>query len=168
MKIQYEATIGEAADVEMRHFGKRQSLWQWQSKGLLYGALLCVFFYCVLPYDHDRKLPAAAVGGITFAVIYIGTYRKRIRKRIEKILSAKMDSDQPFSVEYEFNEEALIVRRMGNEIRFAWDNVKEINEADKDVEFVIDGGGLTVLPYRAFANAEERQEWLDFAKNKTG
>ena len=168
MRIQYESTIAEAADAQIRLFEKAKTAKKWKLQGLIIAPFVSVLTYYIIPDEQNVKLCFAVFAGITFIIVYFVGHKKSIRKRTEKLLSEHLGSDQPYPVEYELDEESLIFRRMGTELRFDWNGVKEINEGDKDIEFVIDKGGIAIIPNRAFANPQERQEWLDFVKNKTG
>ena len=82
------------------------------------------------------------------------------------MLIESLGTDKPVPCEYEFNEEGLIFHRLGTEIKFHWNKVKEINETEKSLEFIVEHGGIAIIPKRIFENDRQKDEWLNFAKQR--
>ena len=167
MKIQFESTIDEVVDAQIRLFKKSKSAKRWKLQGLILAPLLFIGFYFGIPDEQNIKLIFAFLASIIFIAIYLGTYKKTIKKRTKKLIIEQLGTDNPIPSEYEFNEEALIFRKMGTEIKINWNSIKKINENDKDIEFLIDKGDIAIIPNRIFASAKQKEKWLKFAKSKT-
>ncbi len=168
MKIQYESTVDEKVDVQMRFLGTSKTAKKWKLQELIWAPLLFIGFYLGIPDEQNIKLIFAFLSSIIFIIIYLCSYKGIIKRRTKKLIIEQLGTDKPIPSEYEFNEEGLIFRQMGTEIKFNWNSVKEINENDKDIEFIIDRGGIAIIPNRIFSTVDQKEEWLKFAKSKTG
>lgn len=168
LKIQYESTIDEAVDVQMRLLRTSKTAKKWKMQGLIWAPLLFIGFYLGIPDEQNIKLIFASLTSIIFVIIYFGSYKNTMRRRSKKLVIEQLGTDKPVPSEYEFNEEGLIFRQMGTEIKFNWNSVKEINENDKDIEFIIGRGRIAIIRNRIFTTVDQKEEWLKFAKSKTG
>ena len=166
MKIQYKSTIDEAVDAQMRLLKTSGVAKRWKLQGLFWTPILFFGFYFGIPDEKNVKLIFAFFVSITFIVIYFATYKKSLKKKIRKFLIEQLGTEEPVHSEYEFTEGNLIFRKLGNEIRFKWDKVEKIIENENDIEVRIANGGIAVIPNRIFSEAEQRNEWLNFIKNK--
>lgn len=168
MKIQYYSSIDEEIDAQMRLLGTLRTTKKWKLHGFILVPLVFIGFYFTIPDEESVKLIFASLGSMIFAMIYFGSYIIMIKRRAKKLAIEQLDSDKPVPSEYELNEEGVILRRMGTEIKFDWNNVKRINETDKYIEFIMDKGGMAIIPNRIFIHANQREEWLKFARSKSG
>lgn len=167
MKIKFESTIDEAIAVQLRllELSKTARRWKWQ--GLIFAPLLFLGFYCGIPDEKRVKIVFAAISSVIFISGYLGTYKGILKRRAKKLLIENLGTDKPVTSEYEFNEDGLIFRRLGTEIKFNWNKVREINENDKVLEFIIDNGGIAIIPKRIFENDQQKNEWVRYAQEKT-
>ena len=166
MKIKYESTIDEAIDAQLRMLELSKTAKKWKWEGLIFAPILFVGVYFAIPEEKTVKLIFAAMAGIMFVILYLGSYKKTLRKRMRKLFVEKLGTDKPVPSEYEFDEDGLIFRKLGTEIKFRWETVKEINENEKVLEFIVDSGGIAMIPKRIFENNQQKDEWLMYAKEK--
>lgn len=167
MKIKFESTIDEAVDVQLRLIELSKTAKKWKWEGLLFVPIIFAGFYFCLPNTIAIKLILSMVSSLLFIVIYLGSYKKLTRTRIKKLLIENFGTDKPLPCEYEFEEEGLIFRRMGTDLKFQWCKVTKINETEKDLELIIGKTGIAVIPKRIFENEQQKNEWVAFAKEKT-
>ncbi len=166
MKIEYESTIDEAVEAQFRLLKKSKVAKKWRLQGFIWAPILFFGFYFGIPDEKNIKLLFASIASIAFIIIYLSIYEKTIQKTIRKVIVEQIGNDEPVQSEYEFNQDALIFRKLGTEIRFIWDSVQEIIENDEDIEFKIAKGGIAVIPNRIFNSKDQKEEWLRFARNK--
>jgi hypothetical protein len=166
MKIQYESTIDEAVDTQIRLLKTSSVAKRWKLQGLIWAPILFFVFYFGIPDEKIVKLVFGFFTGIIFVIIYFATYKKTIKKRTRKFLVEQLGTEEPISSEYEFTDENLIFRKLGTEIRFEWDKVEKLIENKNDIEVRIYKGGIAVIPNRIFSGTEQRDELLNFIKNK--
>lgn len=167
MKIQYLSSIDEEIAAQIRLLGTLRTAKKRRLDGLILAPLLFIGLYLSIPDKQSVKLVFASLVSMIFAIIYFGSYKIMIKKRAKKLIIEQLGSDKPVPIEYELNEEGLIFRRMGTEIQFDWNIVKGINETAKDIEFIIDKGGMAIIPNRIFSDVNQKEEWLKFARRKS-
>lgn len=167
MKIKFESTIDESVDAHFRSMELSKIAKKWKWDGLIIAPILFAGFYFCLPDTIAIKLIFATGSSMLFIAFYLGGYKKFTKKRIKKLLIENFGTDKPLPCEYEFEEEGLIFRRMGTDIKFQWSKVTKINETDKDFELIIGKTGIAVMPKRIFENEQQKNDWIAFAKGKT-
>jgi hypothetical protein len=165
MKIQYEITTSDMADVMNRAVKRRQSsmAWQWRRRAIV-PALLSVAFYLVLEGPEIRRVIGAA---LFFVVIFATLWLIRSRPRSSPFVAhfrEQLGSDGPFPFEIELTRDALVTKQFGDHTSRQWTSVTKITEADAGIEFDIRLGGLIFVRDRAFKSAEERTEFLRLAR----
>ncbi len=166
MKIQYESTIDEAVDSQIRLLKSSGVAKRLKLQGLIWAPLLFTGFYLGIPDEKNVKLFFAFFVSILFILVYFATYKKSTNKRIRKFLIEQLGTEDPVSSEYEFTEEHLIFRKLGTEIRFEWNSVEKLIENENDIEIRISKGGIAVIPNRIFSEIEPKDKWLNFIKSK--
>jgi len=168
MKITFEGTIDEAVDAQIRLFEKTKSARAWKLQGLVFVPLIFVAVFLTSPEDSTAfKLFYATGLAVFFMPIYLIIYNRSLKRRTKKLILEFFGTDLKALTEYEFDDVGIVFRRAGTEIRFNWDKITEINENDNDLEFFAGDGGLVLIPKRAFANDEQKDECLRFAREKT-
>ncbi len=174
MKIQYESTIDETVEAEMRLIGRSKIARKWEREGWVMGALILVlllFYFCLcLCFGIPAEKPIIIISLAVLAAIaiYQVLYKNIVKRRVRSFLIEQLGTDKPLPSEFEFDEEGLVFRRMGTETKFSWNIIKEINEGNKYIEFITDRGGIALIPNRIFTTTDQKEEWLKFAKDKTG
>jgi hypothetical protein len=168
MKIQCESTIDEAVDAQIRLLKTSKVFKKFRLYEFIWVPILFIGFYFGIPDERNIKLIFAFIASISFIIIHLATHKKTLKKRIQKLIVEQLGTDKPVQCEYEFSQDALIFRKLGTEIRFNWDSVKEIIENEEDIEFRIDKGGIAIIPNRIFISAHQKEEWLKFARSKVG
>lgn len=166
MKIKYESTINEAIDAQLRILELSKTAKKWKWEGLMFAPLLFVGFYFGIPEEKTVKLVFATIASIIFIALYLGTYKKTLRKRARKLIIENLGTDKPVPSEWEFDEDGLIFRKLGTEIKFQWNRVKKISEDDKVLEFIIDNGGIAIIPKRIFEDEQQKKRVVDLCERK--
>ena len=167
MKIKYESTIDEAVVTQLRLIELSKTLRKIKWEGLFFIPIIFIAVYFIISGKMVEKLTCAVFASIIFIPIYIALYKLTIKKRIRKLLIESFGTDKPVPSEYEFVEDGLIFRKLGVDIKFEWNKVTEINEDEKMLEFIIGKKGLALIPKRIFENEQQKNEWLNYAKQKT-
>ena len=168
MVIQFDSTIDEAVDVEIRLARQSNSFRRWKRAGFIWAPLLFLGFYFGVPDTPTAKLVFATLASLAFILIYPRSYDRILRRRIRKYLVEQLGTDKPIPCEYEFSEEGLTFRKMGVEIKLQWNTVKQINENDEDIEILTHTGGIAVLRNRIFSSPNQKDEWLKYARDRAG
>ena len=168
MLIRFESTIDEAVDVQIRLVRQSDYFRRTKRRGYFWAPVLFLGGYFAIPETWSIKLVVATLASVTFILIYPRIYDKTLRKRTRNYLAEQLGTDEPIPCEFEFTKEALTFRMTGNEIKFQWSTVKEINDNGDDIEIVTHTGGMAVLRNRFFSSPNQKDEWLKYARDKTG
>lgn len=165
LKIQFESTVEEAVEAQFRLIKQSANLRKMKYAGLVFAPVMFVMFYW-LPLPDRLNIWGAVIAPILFIVFSLKNYDKNLRKRLRKLIVEKQGHDLPTSAEYELNDQGISFQKLGNTIAFAWHTVEQINVSESDIEFRIKHGGIAVIPCRIFNSEEEKNQWLDFAREK--
>jgi hypothetical protein len=164
VKIQYEFTIDDMADV-MRRAVKRKRLWltwRWRRRAIesmLLGSLL----YLIIEGPATNRVAGAAL----FAVMsYLATWFIRSQSlgaSYPRLFREHAGGDGPFVFELEITSEALIATQLGETHRREWPSVTKITEAKGGIEFDT-RSGLVFARDSGFKSSTERSEFLNLAR----
>jgi hypothetical protein len=164
MKIQYEFTVADMADV-MRRGVKRKKLWlTWRCRRrAIESVLLGSVFYLIIQGSATNRVAGAAL----FAVIsYFATWFIRSQSLDASYMGLfrkHAGGDGPFVFELEITSEALIAKQLGETHRREWSSVTKITEAKGGIEFDT-RSGLVFVRDSGFKSSAERSEFLDLAR----
>ena len=170
MKIQFEATLSETVDAQMRLYRLSRSSRRGRILGYFLGPIL---FTCVgLLESGDPKarfIITCQVVGVWLVIYLIFDlfFRWRlIARRVRKYDIEMLGSRGPYQYECEEDDENLIVRRPGIETKYQWARLTRINDNPNGIEFIYGKEKLVNFPKRAFADQLQQEEWLKFAREK--
>lgn len=164
VKIQYEFTVDDMADV-MRRAVKRKRLWltwRWRRRAIesmLLGSLL----YLIIEGPATNRVAGAAL----FAVMsYLATWFIRSQSlgaSYSRLFREHAGGNGPFVFKLEITSEALIVTQLGETHRRDWTSVTKITEAKGGIEFDT-RSGLVFARDSGFKSSAERSEFLNLAR----
>lgn len=166
MKIQYYSMIDEKVKAQLRllEFTGDMKRHKWLPLLILTPIEFAVL-YLLIPGVTEVRL--ALTGGAVgmFVVVHLLIWRGQLTRRIRKMLVKQLGAEDYMHAEYEFTEDALIFRQMGQEVHLAWDSVREIRDRPDSIEIIAVPAGLALIPKRIFQQESEWREWLDFARS---
>ena len=164
VKVQYEFTIDDMADV-MRRAVKRKRLWltwRWRRRAvesILLGSVL----YFIIGGSATNRMAGAAL----FAVLsYFATWFVRSQSLgagYSRWFREHAGGDGPFVFELEITSEALIATQLGETHRREWPSVTKITETKGGIEFDT-RSGLVFARDSGFKSSAERSEFLNLAR----
>ena len=164
VKIQYEFTVDDMADV-MRRAVKRKRLWltwRWRRRAIE-SILLGSVLYLVIEGPATNRVAGAALFAVTS---YFATWFIRGRSlgtSYSRLFREHVGSDGPFVFELEITSEALIATQLGETHRRNWTSVTKITEAKGGIEFDT-RSGLVFARDSGFKSSAERSEFLNLAR----
>lgn len=168
MKKTYESTIDEAVGAYFRIAemagAVRKQLWY----GFFWVLIIPPVVYAMFEQPYYPRLAMPIVFAVVLTGVHLLTYRDQFRKHIRKSLVKTLGTDQPTPSEYEIDEDGLVFRKMGQEIRFSWGNVTEVIKTTDSIEVHMRPSGIAILPKRIFESGQELQDWLTFIENHRG
>ena len=162
MKKAFDSRMEEAVQVHFRLAELAGSVAKVKWIGFALTPFIFLAMCAILPASRLEKVSFAALMCALFVPIYLLTYKKQLRKGIRKTLVKMLGTDQPVVSEYELDDHGLTFRRLGQEMRFSWANVKTLNVTQDAIEIIMQPMGLSVIPKRIFDGPDELQDWVRF------
>lgn len=166
MKIQYKNNIEEAVDANFRFLEKTEVTKKSKKSERSWGLFISLLCYFALPYSPLVAFPIALCLYITLLIAHFLLYDRLVKRSLrEQLMEAGITNDT--LNEYEFNEEGVIFKQGGMEIKFLWETITDVKENENDFELISGKNGICVIWHRIFSSAEEINKWISFAKEKS-
>lgn len=168
MKKIYESTIDEAVNVSFRIAEMAGTVQKQLWYGFIWILVVPPMVYLLFDRPYYPRLAMPIVFAVVLIAIHLLTYRDQIRKRIRKILVKALGTDQPVRSEYEIDEDGLVFRKMGQEVRFSWTNVTDIIKTTDSIQVLMKPTGIAIIPKRIFESPQELQDWIAYIEDHRG
>jgi hypothetical protein len=160
MKLQYDENIDEAADVqyELAEMTGAIASRRWVGSivpALALGVVLFLF------WNSPLQLIAGIIVAAIVVVFDLFTYKKKIRNRFRRSLIKLRRSEAPVTTEYELDDSGIRIRQRGQELKADWSTVVGFQCSADRIKLVLEPPGIVVIPTRAFATEQQRQDWIE-------
>lgn len=160
MKLQYDDSIDEAADVQYELAELTGAIASRKWVGSIVPVLVVVVTLFVF-WNSPLKL----IAGLILAAFVLGldlfTYKNKIRHSFRKSLIKIRGSDSPVMTEYELDESGIRIRQLGQEMKFDWSTVVGFHCTPERIRLVLRPPGIVVIPARAFTSVQQREDWIN-------
>lgn len=164
MRVQFEFTIDDVLDVQLRALKRSRAARAWRLRDLVITSLLSgVLLFALIPGETTSKLIVGLIGLILGALLYPVLNESTVKRRLRKLCEENAGSDKVFVCEVELNESGVHTKQNGMEIIYAWENVKEIQESKDSVDIYAEKGGFVAVRKRAFNGPAEQQDFIELA-----
>lgn len=172
MRKEYESTLEEAVQANVR-LAELAGILEKQKRAALALSPVAFLVLFLIPYGAFEfgaveSLVLAVLTTLLYIFLYVVSYKKKYRKEARKTVVRMLGTDKPVPCEYEIDETGLVFRKMGQEIRFSWGGVKEVNANGDVIEVITEPFGIAIIPKRIFLDPAELQEWVTFIKSHAG
>jgi hypothetical protein len=169
MRVQFEFSQDDLIDVSKRVQARSKLVRSWRWQGLVTTAMLAWLLVFLLFFG--ARLKGALIGlvaaGIS-ALIYPGSYRRTVERRLRKILKEKFGDEDSFICEVELLPTGILTKhttkQTDSQVIHDWSTVEEVFVTDDSVDIFMKGGGV-VVRNRAFQSLEERQRFVQLARS---
>lgn len=164
MRVQFEYTIDDVVDVQLRALKRSAAAraWRWREQavtGLISGVLL----FAIVPGETTVRLIVGAVGLILGVLFYPVVNENTVKRRLRKLLQENAGSDRVLICEVELRESGVHTRQNSMEIIYRWENIKAVQETKDSVDIFADEGGLVVVRKRAFNGPADQEHFVEIA-----
>jgi hypothetical protein len=165
MRVQFEFTLDDVVDVQLRVLKRSRAARAWRLRDLVATALLSgVLLFAIIPGETSTRLIVGILGLILGAVFYPIVNESTVKRRLMKLLQENAGPDSVSICEVELSDSGVHARQNGMEIIYRWENVKEVKETRDSVDIYAEKGGLVVVRKRAFnGSAEQEQHFIELA-----
>ena len=167
MKVQFEFTPADLAEVARRAVNRSPLVHRWRRMNSIAGAvLLGLLVFVATPWDLTiRSIVAAVIAVVVFVVIFLLGRRRGGSVRLQEFYRERLGGDGPFTCEVELTSVGVVSRQLGQESLHAWSQVASVAEAPGGVEFIYRPIGSLLVRDRAFPDPKVRADFLSEARS---
>jgi hypothetical protein len=164
MRIEFNYTIEDLVDVQLRVLKRSRAVRAWRLRDLAMTSLLSGgFLFAVIPEGITGRIIMGSIGLLLGAVLYPVLNEMTVKRRLRKWCKENAGSDKTFTCEVELNQSGIHAKSNGTQIIYAWENVTDIQETQDSVDIYSERGGIVVVRNRAFTSPEERLQFIGLA-----
>ena len=165
MKVQFEFSAGDLAEVATRASNRSRVVRRWRFEGrMAWAVLVGVLVYAVTPGSPPGRAVFAA---LVCVLLVVGISRlgrtPRGNSRMLRYYREQLGGDGPFVCEVELSPAGLITRQFGAETKHPWSHVESAIEVPGGIEFIYRPTGALLVRDRAFQTPESREQFLALA-----
>jgi hypothetical protein len=165
LKVQFEFSAGDLAEVANRASDRSRVMqgWRWQGR-MTWSVLVSLLVYFVTPGPPTGRVVFAALVCLLLVVVIPRLSRASNRNsQMLKYYREQLGGDGPFVCEVELSPAGLITRQLGAETTHPWSNVASATEVSGGIEFICRPMGALLVRDRAFQTPEGREQFLALA-----
>jgi hypothetical protein len=164
MRVQFEYTIDDLVDVQVRALKRSAAARAWRRRDLVITSLLSgVLLFVIIPGETASRLIVGAIGLILGALLYPKVNEETVKRRLRKLFQENAGPEKVFICEVELRESGVHISQNALEIIYRWENVKEVQETKDSVDIYAEKGGLVVVRKRAFKGSAEQKDFIELA-----
>jgi YcxB-like protein len=164
MRVQFEFTVDDVVDVQLRALRRSRAARSWRWRDLITTSVLTgAVLFAVIPEGIFGRLVMGGLGLALGGLLYALLNERTVKRRLRKLYEENAGSDNTFLCEVELNESGIHIKQNGMEIIYTWANVKEIQETEDSVDIYTRKGGCVVVRKRAFNGPGEQQQFIELA-----
>jgi hypothetical protein len=166
VKVQFEFTATELADVAERSAGRSVVLQERRRLGVAgWAALISFALFFALVGEVWTRLLYSILIFIVLVLAYPYVFPSGLRGYYRKYYREQLGGDGPFMCEVEIIPDGITCRQIGVEIKRKWSSVVEVVDTPEGVEFRHKPTGMLVVRDRAFETPQQRAEFIRLARD---
>jgi len=165
MRVQFNYTIDDIVDLQMRLLKRSRVARAWRWRNLALTSLLAgAFLFAVIPERITGRIVMGTIGVLSGAAVYLALNDVIVKRRLRKWCEENAGTDRIFTCDVELSDSGVHTNSNGTQIIYAWSNVNEIKKTEDSVDIYFEKGGLVVVRNRAFTSPADRQRFIELAK----
>jgi hypothetical protein len=167
MKVQFEFTPADLAEVARRAVNRSPLVHRWRLRNSIVGAVLAGLLVLVaLPGEMTiRAVVGSVVAVVLFVIVFFLARRRGGSARVQEFYRERLGGDGPFTCEVELTSVGVVSRQLGQESLHPWSQVASVAEAPGGVEFIYRPIGSLLVRDRAFPDPQVRADFLSLARS---
>ncbi len=167
MRIEYETTLDDIADVHLRMAQRsrlaQRARWQGALWIVVLTSVILLLWLLHLGVPLAERCAISAFGAIGSAGGYWLNYHRSMKRRILKHLREQMHTDGPLHFAVELREDCIWTKLATTQLSFDWMNLQEIIDTPDWVELRMRDGSFVIVRSRGFPSQEAREQFKKIA-----
>ena len=165
MKVQFDFSAGDLAEVTSRASDRSPVVRGWRRQGrMIWAVLVSLLVYAVTPGQPTGRAVFAALVCVLLVIVIPRLSRASSRNsRMLRYYREQLGGDGPFVCEVELSPAGLTTRQLGAETTHPWSHVASATEVSGGIEFIYRPMGALLVRDRAFQTPEGRAQFLALA-----
>jgi hypothetical protein len=167
MKVQFEFTPADLAEVASRAVNRSPLVHRWRLRNSIVGAVLVgLLVLLALPAEMTiRVVVGSVIAVVLFVVVFFLARRRGGSARVQEFYRERLGGDGPFTCEVELTSAGVVSRQLGQESLHPWAQVASVAEVPGGVEFIYRPIGSLLVRDRAFPDPQVRADFLSQARS---
>lgn len=172
MKIQYSTNLDELVDATERFTNYSREAKKWMRNEFVLSQIFFAVGLLLLGFLMNAwrnfyfLVGFMSVACLSFYWIYKLIRSRVIKKRLKNFWNEQAGDQISAICEFEVNDEGFIYRFLDAESKYPWSRVTQIHENADDIDILIQGLGIIVLRNHYFESMQQKNELLNFVKEK--
>jgi hypothetical protein len=168
MKLEYEATLEDLSESQIRHYLHSRSFKQRRLIESGYAVFMANLMLAA--FSYVAKMPFLWQGAIFASVIGFGavfwTYKDTVSKRITKYLKREIGHRLPAATIFVAEQDRLTCLCLGSEVSFPLEKLSASIEHSRYLELQFGEAGMCTVPLRVFSDEQHKSAFLKAVQEK--
>lgn len=167
MKVQFEFTPADLAEVAKRAVNRSPLVHHWRLRNsIVFAVLLGLLVFFATPWEMTvRSLVGLIIAVVVFVAVFFLGRRRGGNPRVQEFYRERLGGDGPFTCEVELTSAGVVSRQLGQETLHPWAQVASVAEVPGGVELIYRPIGALLVRDRAFADPQVGADFLSHARS---
>ncbi|HEY2864653.1 MAG TPA: hypothetical protein VGK37_13630 [Casimicrobiaceae bacterium] len=167
MKVQFEFTPADLAEVARRAVNRSPLVHRWRLRnGIVAAVLVGLLVLLATPWELTiRSIVGSVIAVVVFVIVFYLGRRRGGNTRVQEFYRERLGGDGPFTCEVELTSAGVVSRQLGQETLHPWSQVASATEISGGVEFIYRPIGSLLVRDRAFPDPQVRADFLSHARS---
>lgn len=164
MRVKFTYSQEDVVDASMRFTARSQSIRLLRLKRRIWTSLLVWFVILALFRFTIKGVIGGLIAGLIVMAIDPMIYEYQLRRNLRKFFKERLGDENEFVCEVELLPAELRTSSHECESHNEWETIEEVVSTSDSVDIFGRKGGV-IVRNRAFVTAEERQKFIDLARD---
>ena|ERR1051325_35216 len=164
MRVSFKYSQEDLVDATVRFAARSKSVQSIRRRQLFWSAVLLVAVVMLILKFSIMLMITAALAALIIISFNPYLYDRRYRKNLRAFYKEKLGDDNDFTCQVELLPEGLRTSGEDHLTLMRWDDIEEIVPGNDSVDIFGRKGGGCIVRNRAFGSTEERQRFIDLAR----
>lgn len=164
MRVSFKYSQEDLVDATVRFSRRSKAIQRVPRRQSFWGAVLVASLAILILKVSVTGIIAAAIGVVIVIVINPYLYDRQYRKTLREFYKEKLGTEDEFNCEVELLPEGLKTSGQNCHSTTEWSTIEDIVPTKDSVDIFGRKGGGCIVRNRAFGSPDERQRFIDLAR----